>query len=177
MQLHQIQLYVVYTGNRKTKPETISLKRSFWNTDNCCVEVEAKVIYDSQAGDILNQFIVFSKVFDEQRKQWPDDMRKAVQETIRICIERDVLNEYLAGEEAATVMFAFADQEREFSRALKTERREGEARGISTGKILGTVETMRGDGKTDRDIIVRLMTKYNLTREEAEGYVLSSVMA
>ena len=74
----------------------------------------------------INQYIVFSQVFDEQRKLYPDDQRKAVQEAIRICREKDVLNEYLAEEEAAVVMYTFADQEKEFSRALRQERREGE---------------------------------------------------
>ena len=39
-------------------------------------------------------------------------------------------------------------------------------------RIQGAVETMRDDGKSDQEIIARLMSKYGLTREEAEGYVL-----
>ena len=115
------------------RPETISMKRDIFGIDDgddCCVEVEAKVIYGTDGdgntpADILNQFIIFSKVFDKQRKLYPNDIRKAVQETIRICRELDVLNDYLAEEEAATVMYAFADQEREFSKALRKERSEG----------------------------------------------------
>ena len=82
------ELYVIYTGDRKEKPETISLRDSFFGGTYSCVEVEAKVIYDSKKGDILNQFITFSKVFDQMRKQYPDDLRKAVQETE---IESDIL--------------------------------------------------------------------------------------
>ena len=162
---------MVYTGDRKIKPETISLKRDIFGIDDgddCCVEVEAKVIYGNEdSGDILNQFIIFSKVFDEQRKLYPDDIRKAVQETIRICREMNVLNDYLAEEEAATVMYAFADQEREFSKALRKERSEG--------KILGFVDALRDDGKSNQDIVDRLMTKYSLTQEQAEGYVKAPV--
>ena len=58
------------------------------------------------------------------RKQYPDDLRKAVQETIRICRAQDVLASYLAEEEAATVMFTFADQEREYNRVLRKERED-----------------------------------------------------
>ena len=147
VQLPKPELYVVYTGERKEKPEKISLKHSFWDTDDCCVEVEAQIIYDSNAGDILSQFITFSKVFDEQRKLYLDDMRKAVQETIRICKEKDVLAAYLEREEAATVMFAFADQEKEYNRALRAERREGEARGEARGKTKGDQERMEEDAK------------------------------
>lgn len=48
----------------------------------------------------------------------------------------------------------------------------GKAIGLSTGKIIGTVETMRDEGRSDTAIITRLMTKYGLTKEQAEEYVL-----
>ena len=47
---------------------------------------------------------------------------------------------------------------------------EGLAKGIT-----GAVEIMREDGKDDRAIIERLMSKYDLTQEEAEKYVLVTV--
>ena len=125
VELPKPELYVIYTGERKKRPESISLRKSFFADENSCVEVEAKVIYDSKAGDIINQFVIFSKVFDTQRKLYPDDKRMAVQETIRICMEQHVLKDYLEGEEAAAVMFTFADQEKEFNRALRNERSEG----------------------------------------------------
>ena len=159
VELPKPELYVVYTGDRQARPEKISLKQSFFAGEDRCVEVEAKVIYDSSQGDILNQFVTFTKVFDQQRKLHPDDKRLAVQETIRICREQDVLRDYLKGEEAAAVMFTFADQEKEFNRALRKERTAG----ISTGKILGVVEAMRDDDKTDKEIMERLVTKYGLT--------------
>jgi hypothetical protein len=124
VELPKPELYVIYTGDRMKRPEKISLKSEFFGGEYSCVEVEAKVIYDSVHGDILNQFITFSKVFDQMRKKFPDDRRKAVQETIRICKEKDVLTSYLSKEEVATVMFTFADQEREYSRALQKERAE-----------------------------------------------------
>ena len=39
-------------------------------------------------------------------------MRRAVLETIRICREKDVLDAYLANEEAAVIMFEIGDQEK-----------------------------------------------------------------
>ena len=47
---------------------------------------------------------------------------------------------------------------------------EGLAKGIT-----GAVEIMREDGKDDRAIVERLMSKYDLTQEEAEKYVLVTV--
>ena len=55
-------------------------------------------------------------------------------------------------------------------------RVEGEylAKGLAKG-ITGAVEIMREDGKDDRAIVERLMSKYDLTQEEAEKYVVVTV--
>ena len=118
-------------------------KRAAWTS--------RRVIYDSRQGDIVNQYIVFSRVFDEQRRLYPDDRRKAVRETIRICRERDVLREYLAGEEAAAVMFTFADQVDAMQEALETERAEGEARGEARGesKMSALMDRLLSLGRID----------------------------
>ena len=47
----------------------------------------------------------------------------------------------------------------------------GKQIGEQIGRILGTVETMRDNGNSDEQIIERLMLKYGLTKEDAEGYV------
>ena len=138
------ELYVVFTGERDEKPETISLRKCFFNGEDCCVDVEAKVIYDSRKGDIINQYITFSKVFDEQYRLYPGDRTKAVQETIRICLERDVLKEYLEREEAAAVMFTFADQVEAMNEALSTERAEGEKKGEKKGDRQRMEEDAKG---------------------------------
>ena len=107
-----------------------------------------------------------------QREMHSDDMRKAVQETIRICREKDVLRDYLKGEEAAAVMFAFADQEKEFNKALRTERREG----ISIGEVRGAIkEAIRMYteelGLMPSEIVKRIMTRFSLKKDEAENYL------
>ena len=112
VELPKPELYVIYTGDRKERPEKLSLKRNFFGMEDCCVEVEATVIYDSKAGDILNQYITFCNVFDTQKRLYSGDMRRAVLETIRICREKDVLDAYLANEEAAVIMFEIGDQEK-----------------------------------------------------------------
>ena len=138
------ELYVVFTGERNERPETISLRECFFCGEGGCVDVAAKVIYDSRQGDILNQYIVFSRVFDEQRKLYPSDRAKAVLETIRICRERDVLKTYLMKEEAAAVMFTLADQEEAMQEALQMAAAEGEARGEAIGEAQGEI---RGEHK------------------------------
>jgi len=45
--------------------------------------------YESDTEDIINQYIIFCKVFNEQTKQH-GMTQKAVTETIRICKDRNV---------------------------------------------------------------------------------------
>ncbi len=118
------KLYVLYTGDRVTRPDKITLKESFFDGAGC-VDVEAKMVYDGRQGDIISQFVRFTKVFDEQRKI-QDDPRRAVEETIKKCKDENVLKDYLEREEAAVVMFTFADQEKATRQTMEEERKAGD---------------------------------------------------
>lgn len=66
------------------------------------IEVKANVIYERDTDDIINQYIIFCKVFNEQTKQY-GMAQKAVTETIYICKDRNVLREYLLEREKEVV--------------------------------------------------------------------------
>ena len=155
------ELYVLYTGDRITKPDKITLKESFFGGQGS-VDVEAKMVYDGKHGDILSQFVRFTKVFDEQRKIH-DDPRKAVEETIKICREENVLKDYLEREEAAVVMFTFADQERATKLTMEEERREGE------NKLGNLITKLLADGKTEAVGKVAIDEKYRQEMYKAYG--------
>lgn len=75
-----------------------------------------------------------------------------------------MLSTYLEQEEAATVMFTLADQDKAWDFALKRERAEGE--------ITGAVKLYRDEmGLSPAVIAERLTARFALTREEAEKYV------
>ena len=65
-------------------------------------------------------------------------------------------------------MYTFADQEKEFNKALRNERRRGEAQGEIKGAIRLYHEEMHLQPKA---IIEKIITRFNLPREEAEKYV------
>ena len=73
---------------------------------------KAKVIYESETEDIINQYIIFCKVFDEQRKLY-GMTEQTVRETIRICKDRNVLKEYLMNREVevVTIMMSLFNDE------------------------------------------------------------------
>ena len=102
------------------------------SADNIFVDVKAKIIYDSTPGDIINQFITFARVFDEQIRL-NGRTRNAVEETLRICRDQDVLKEYLQEKEAEEIMFTWLDEQRakkfEYEEIKQEGRAEGEAKG------------------------------------------------
>ena len=134
------ELYVIFTGNKGRKPDKVFLSREFFLGEEIDIEVKAKVIYEGNTDDIINQYIVFCKVFDEQTKQH-GMKQKAIMETIRICKDRNVLREYLHDreKEVVTIMMSLFDEEQIMKSFIKSERhdeaRETAERLIKKGKM------------------------------------------
>ena len=74
---------------------------------------------------------LFSAVFLMNRSS---RTKKAVDETIRICKDRDVLKVYLAREEVTELMFGYFNMEEQLEYLRQEERAEGEA--------IGTLRTL-----------------------------------
>ena len=119
------ELYVIYTGNEGRKPDKIFLSKEFFEGADIDLEVKAKVIYESDKDDIINQYIILCKVFNEQTKQH-GMTQKAVTETIRICKDRNVLREYLLNreKEVVTIMMSLFDEEQIMKMYIRSERHE-----------------------------------------------------
>ncbi len=119
------ELYVIFTGNKGRKPDRISLSKEFFEGADIDIEVKAKVIYESNEDDIINQYIIFCKVFNEQTKMH-GMTRKAVTETIRICKDRNVLRDYLLKKEkeVVTIMMSLFDEEQIMKSFIRSERYE-----------------------------------------------------
>ena len=99
-----------------------------------------EVIYESDTDDIINQYIIFCKVFSGQTNQH-GMTRKAITETIRICRDRNILREYLEQreKEVVTIMMSLFDEEQIIKSFIKSERhdeaRETAERMIKMGKL------------------------------------------
>lgn len=107
------ELYVIFTGDRKNIPETISLSKEFFDGAKIAIDAEVKVLYQETKEDIIGQYIIFSKVYNEQRTQY-GNTKQAITETIRICKNRDILKEYLESKEQEVVdmmMTLFDDEQ------------------------------------------------------------------
>ena len=107
------------------KPDRISLKESFFEGEDVCVDCTVKVIKDGAEGDIISQYVRFCHVFDAQVKTH-GRTRKAIEETIRICQDAKILEEYLERqrEEVIDIMTTLFDQETIMRNHDATIRRE-----------------------------------------------------
>ena len=130
------EVYVIYTGDRKTRPEEISFAGEFFGGEQVCLDLKVKMIYDGREGDIISQYVAFTKVCNEQVKAYGRS-RKAIKETIRICKDKNVLKEYLESreQEVLSMLMELYDQEEVMRSYVESERYEAEnATKIETAK-------------------------------------------
>lgn len=119
------ELYMIYTGERVGRPEAVSFAEEFFGGKECAIEVKVKVIYDGKGNDIISQYVAFTKVYNEQVRQYGRS-REAVTETIRICKDRDVLREFLEGreKEVVSIMMTLFDDEKIMRTHVASEKKE-----------------------------------------------------
>ena len=166
------ELYMIFTGERKNIPDTISLSKEFFDKAKIAIDAEVKVLYQENEKDIIGQYIIFSKVYNEQRKLY-GKTKQAVTETIRICKDRNVLKEYLESkeQEVVDIMMTLFDDEQilkayakdiEDNKEKETERK--------------TAERMIKDGEMSLDKIARYVPSLSMDElKELEARVMQLV--
>ena len=164
------ELYVIFTGDRKIIPDTISLSKDFFEGENIAIEAEVKVLYQ-ESEDIIGQYIIFSKVYNEQRKKY-GRTEDAIKETIRICKNRNVLKEYLESREKEVIgmMMTLFEEEQIMKAYTKDIMEQGIEQGMEQG-ITILVDTLKGLGQSKEFILEKLKAEYGLTEKEANKYI------
>ena len=158
------ELYVIYTGARKSRPEEISFSEEFFDGKDICLDVKVKMIYDGEEGDIINQYVKFTKVCNEQVSLY-GRTRKAIKETIRICKNKNVLKEYLESreQEVLSMLMELYDQEEVMRSYVESERYEAAEEAENATKIetakrllrmgkLSIEEVAAGSGLTVKEV-------------------------
>ena len=160
LQMPKPEIYVIYTGDRKTRPEEISLSEEFFEGKDICINVRVKMIYDGKNGDIINQYVIFTRVCNEQ-VAIHGRTREAIQEAIRICKDRNVLKEYLSSREKEVVdmLMELYDEQEVLRSYVESEKYEAEnATKIATARRLlkmgklSVKEIAEGSGLTVEEV-------------------------
>lgn len=167
------ELYVVYTGDREAVPETLRLSDLYQGVGSA--EVEVKVLRDDGTGDILDQYVRFCKIADEQREKY-GLTQQAIDKTIRICIAENVLAPFLASrqKEVLEIMVTLFDQEKIAEihdyNVAKAARQEGHQLGREEG-IRAMVSTLRSMSVEQKQIAQKLVEQFGLLPQAAEEKV------
>ena len=166
------ELYVIYTGDWKNRPKELQLSKEFFPKEtDLALDVKVKMIYGDKKDDIIGQYVLFTKVYDEQRHLY-GRTRKAIEETIRICKERDVLKEYLESREGevVTMMSTLFDYETIMKNHDATIRRE--EREKANERAIANIVTIykQIDGSMDA-AIQNVVTMYGYSEEDATAIV------
>ena len=138
LELPSPEFYVIFTGERQDKPEYLNLSEEFFGGEKGYLEAKVKMLYGDGDGDIISQYVAFTKVYQEQARLLGRTV-EAVRETIRICKDKDVLREYLAAheKEVVSIMMALFSQEK----AVEQFGYEREQKGREEGDLKRAMKT------------------------------------
>ncbi len=141
LEIPKPELYVIYTGDKKIEEKEISLSEEYFGGDETALDVRVKVITESREGDIINQYVMFTHILNEQVKA-NGRTKKAIDETIKICKDRNILKEYLSNHESEVhdIMFSLYDDEQIFNAAMREHAKAARAEGIKEGEMRGRME-------------------------------------
>ena len=137
------ELYVVYTGECEDVSDVLYLSDLYEGIGSA--EVEVKVLRGNGSGDIVDEYVRFCRIADEERKRHGRN-EKAVEETLRRCIEENILAPFLMTrqKEVAEIMVTLFDQEKVMEihdyHVAEAARKGGLQEGRAEGRIEGLAE-------------------------------------
>lgn len=160
------ELYVIYTGDKKTVADTICLSDLYEGTGS--VDLQVTVLRGGTEGDILSQYVRFCKITDENRARY-GSTQKAVEATLRQCAEENILTPFLASrkKEVQDIMTYLFDHDTIMDihdyniakEAKQAGRREGRREGRQEGRSEGLETGIRA--------MVSMMQEFSMDRETA----------
>ena len=167
------EFYVIYSGDRKDRPKWLRLSEEFFEGNKEYLEINVKVLYGDGKGDIISQYVDFTKVYNEQVRLY-GKTREAVLSTIRICQDRNVLKEYLSGreKEVINIMMGLFDQEKAVEQFGNEKKEEGRMEGRVEGKLESKKEAainMKAEGLPESMIAKILDVGLNIVQEWVTG--------
>lgn len=133
---------MIYSGKKQDVPDVLRL------SDLCggegSIEVTVKILRGGDSS-IVGQYVEFCQIADEQRKLHGLN-KKAIQETIRVCLERGILVPFLTTkrEEVVDIMELLYNQEEVWELDRQEIAREAHQEGRQEGIVSGLLLALRG---------------------------------
>lgn len=153
LKIPEPELYVIYTGTRKNKPEYMCISENFISNSKKFLELKVKMIYNGEKNDVVYQYISFCKILDEQRKKFLNEPHAAILETLRLCKDNKIMEDYITTHENE-VYESVSDmlyrihvehlkkeaEEKVRAKAMAKGLAEGRAEGLAEGRAEGLAE-------------------------------------
>lgn len=128
------EVYILYTGTAKIEKDIISLNEEFYGGKSI-IDLKARVITDHEKYDIIKQYIEFAQGA-EVYKHKKGSPGKLAREYIELCIEKNILRNYLIRRkmEVVSIMELLFDQDVVTKNYEAELYRDGMDAGMKAGK-------------------------------------------
>ncbi len=159
-----IKLYTIYTGEKQVETHYINLKELMEDVGiESDIDLRVKVIHTEDKNNVLGQYINFTKVFRAEIKKYSkykntqeyESLKfKAIEDTIRICKNNNILKEYLAKRETEVInMLAHNVTSGEW---LEHEFEKGKEEGKLEGMVLAYIKMGLDDESIQKNVDLSL---------------------
>ena len=112
------------------------------------MDAKIHVIRDGKPGNIVSQYVAFTKITDDQIRKY-GRTKETAEEIVRMCLERNILTEYLEERkgDVMDIMTTLFDQETVLKNMIKREKRETQLEEIISSVEEGDYSIERGAKK------------------------------
>ena len=120
----------------------------------------------------MGQYVEFCKIADEQRALY-GLTKRAIQETIRVCLERDILAPFLTArqEEVIDIMEMLFSQEEVWELDRQEIAREARQEGQQEGEIKGLFRAIKSLIETTGMSVEQAMTALQVAEKDRSQYL------
>ncbi len=151
VKMPDVEFYTLYVGkNAENVPNCIGLK-----SENGFLDISIWVKTEYNSIGIIKEYCVFSHIYADNVEMYKGDRESIVAETLRECLEKDLLNEFLMEKEEEVRKIMSEANEYEFKMYLngviKDSEAVGEARGRAEGKAEGEAKGRAEEAKNAED--------------------------
>lgn len=152
------ELYMVYSGGQEEVPDVLRLSDLYKGEGN--IEVEVKVLREHHSGNILDQYLGFCEISNEQVRLH-GRTQQAINETIRLCIKQGILAPFLGyrKKEVLDIMVSLFDQEKIWEIEKYNIALDAEQKGIQRGRQEGLQEGLQKGMREERAALVKKLLK------------------
>ncbi|WP_373120420.1 hypothetical protein [Ruminococcus sp. Marseille-P328] len=157
-------MFYILVPKQLAKPKFLFLK-NFFAGKPIAIDAKVKVLITGKNNDIITQYVLFTKVIDEQRNLYKNNTQTAITETIRICKDKNILKEYLENheKEVIDIMVTLYSQEEVLRDYVTSEK--------FTSEVKGIVELSQELGRSFADTVSYVAKKCNVSKDIAERKV------